>query len=76
MERLDGVSTSVSSDGTDSAETEGAEYENVSLSQSLETNDLSVSSGGLSKMSSVEFPVPYSGGSSRPSMSSLLKSCT
>jgi hypothetical protein len=36
VERLGGLSTSVSKDGTDSAEIEGAEYESVSLSQSLE----------------------------------------
>lgn len=76
MERLEGVSKSASRDGTESAEIDGAEYESDSLSPSLETKDFSLSSGGLSRTSSAEFPVPQNSGSSSPSISNLLKSCT
>lgn len=76
MERLEGVSKSASRDGTESAEIDGAEYESDSLPPSLEAEDFSISSGGLSRTSSAEFPVPQNAGSSSPSISNLLKSCT
>lgn len=73
---LDGESKSWSSDGVDSVDKDRPEKDAISLSLPV-MDILSASSGGLSKRSNAEFPVPASRrSSSTSSINILLKSST